>query len=72
MAGGLELGRWVLDLGDDSDSTRRDDGRCRLSISASGRGDNGRGPRATSHKTRVAAVRHYGGCGAGAAPKSKP
>jgi hypothetical protein len=69
MAGGLELGRWALDLGDDSDSARRDDGRRRLGVSVSGRGADDRGLRATSRKTKtgVSAVRHCGGCGAGAA-----
>lgn len=68
MARGLELGHWALDLGDDSDSARRDDGRRQLSVSASGRGADGRGPRATGRKTKtgVAAVRHCDGCGAGA------
>jgi hypothetical protein len=38
MARGLELGHWALDLGDDSDSARRDDGRRRLGERARGRG----------------------------------
>jgi hypothetical protein len=41
MAGGLELGHWALDLGDDSDSARRGDGRCRLGVSTSERGADG-------------------------------
>lgn len=64
MAGGLKLGCWALDLGDDSD-----DGRRLLGVSASGQGVDGRGPRATGRKTKmgVVAVRHCDGCGAGAA-----